>query len=62
MFLTSPFAFWFGTMINLSGSNYPCLEQISMVPKMFKQLRFDCYRKKKRKKDKGGGAFKHGTL
>ena len=29
-------------MITLSGSNYPCLKQISMVPKMFKPLRFDC--------------------
>ena len=26
----------------LSGSNYSCLERISMVPKMFEQLRFDC--------------------
>ena len=26
----------------LSGSNYPCLERISMVPKMFEPLRFDC--------------------
>ena len=24
------------------GSNYPCLERISMVPKMFEPLRFDC--------------------
>ena len=29
-------------MITLSGSNYPCLERISMVPKMFEPLRFDC--------------------
>ena len=29
-------------MINLSGSNYPCLEQFSMVPKMFEPLKFDC--------------------
>ena len=28
--------------LTLSGSNYPCLEQISMVPKMFEPLRFDC--------------------
>ena len=28
--------------ITLSGSNYPCLERISMVPKMFESLRFDC--------------------
>ena len=25
-----------------SGSNYPCLEQFSMVPKMFELLKFDC--------------------
>ena len=25
-----------------SGSNYPCLEQFSMVPKMFEPLKFDC--------------------
>ena len=25
-----------------SGSNYSCLEQISMVPKMFEPLKFDC--------------------
>ena len=25
-----------------SGSNYPCLERISMVPKIFEPLRFDC--------------------
>ena len=29
----------------LSGSNYPCLEQISMVSKMFEPLRFDCMNK-----------------
>ena len=28
--------------LTLSGSNYPCLERISMVPKMFEPLRFDC--------------------
>ena len=28
--------------LTLSGSNYPCLEWISMVPKMFEPLRFDC--------------------
>ena len=28
--------------LTLSGSNYPCLEQFSMVPKMFEPLRFDC--------------------
>ena len=30
--------------LTLSGSNYPCLEQISMVPDMFKPFRFDCIR------------------
>ena len=28
--------------VTLSGSNYPCLKWISMVPKMFEPLRFDC--------------------
>ena len=28
--------------LTLSGSNYPCLEQLSMVPKMFQPLKFDC--------------------
>ena len=28
--------------LTLSGSNYPCLERISMVPKMFEPLKFDC--------------------
>ena len=28
--------------LNLTGSNYPSLEQISMVPKMFEPLKFDC--------------------
>ena len=28
--------------LTLSGSNYPCLERISMVPKMFEPLRSDC--------------------
>ena len=28
--------------LTLSGSNYPYLEQISMVPKMFEPLKFDC--------------------
>ena len=27
--------------LNLKGSNYPSLEQISMVPKMFEPLKFD---------------------
>ena len=30
--------------LTLSDSNYPCLERISMVPKMFEPLRFDCIR------------------
>ena len=38
----SLFTFCTGAMITLSGSNYPCLERISMVPKMFEPLRFDC--------------------
>ena len=54
----SLFASWTGAMNTLSGSNYPCLERISMVPKMFEPLRFDCNfpvrraarRKKKKKK------------
>ena len=29
-------------LLNLIGSNYPSLEQISMVPKMFEPLKFDC--------------------
>ena len=28
--------------LNLVGSNYPSLEQISMIPKMFEPLSFDC--------------------
>ena len=28
--------------LSLVGSNYPSLEQISMVPKMFEPLKFDC--------------------
>ena len=28
--------------VTLSGSNYPCLEQISMAPNMFEPLKFDC--------------------
>ena len=27
--------------LTLSGSNYPCLEQLSMVPKIFEPLKFD---------------------
>ena len=29
-------------VITLNGSNYPYLEQSSMVPKMFEPVRFDC--------------------
>ena len=36
--LPSDLALW----LTLSGSSYPCLEQISMVPKMFEPLKFDC--------------------
>ena len=36
--LPSDLALW----LTLSGSNYPCLEQISMVPKMFELVKFDC--------------------
>ena len=36
--LPSDLALW----LTLSGSNYPYLEQISMVPKMFEPLKFDC--------------------
>ena len=28
--------------LNLIGSNYPSLQQISVVPKMFKPLKFNC--------------------
>ena len=28
--------------LTLSGSNYPYLKQVSMVPKMFEPLKFDC--------------------
>ena len=28
--------------LTLSGSSYPCLEQISMIPKVFEPLKFDC--------------------
>ena len=28
----------------LIGSNYPCLELIFMVPKVFEPLKFDCIR------------------
>ena len=31
-----------GPCLTLSGSNYPCLERISMVLKMFEPLMFDC--------------------
>ena len=29
----------------LTGSNYPCLELIFMVPKVFEPLKFDCIAK-----------------
>ena len=29
----------------LTGSTYPCLELIFMVPKVFEPLKFDCSRK-----------------
>ena len=28
--------------LTLSGSNYPCFEQLSMVPKIFQPLKFEC--------------------
>ena len=34
------FASWPGTMI--SGSNYPFLKLMSMVPRMFEPFKFDC--------------------
>ena len=37
-YLLSGLAPW----LTLSGSNYPCLEQFSMVLKMFEPLKFDC--------------------
>ena len=39
----SPFVSWPVAMIRLThtDSNYPCLEQIVMVPKMFEILKFD---------------------
>ena len=30
------------TWFALNGSNYPCFEQITMVPKLPKPLKFDC--------------------
>ena len=29
-------------MINIISSNYPCVEHIFMVPKVFEPLKFDC--------------------
>ena len=29
--------------LTLSGSNYPCLEQIYVVPRMFELMRFHCF-------------------
>ena len=40
----TPFASWPGAWINLTSSNYPSVEQISMVPKMFEPLKFNCIR------------------
>ena len=40
-YLPPDLALW----LTLSGSNYPCLEQIYMVPIMFELLRSDCIRK-----------------
>ena len=37
----SPFVSWPGAVIYLSGSNYLCLEPISMVSKMFEPLTFN---------------------
>ena len=31
-----------GLLSTLIGSNYPCLELIFMVPKVFEPLKFDC--------------------
>ena len=36
----------------LNGSNYPCLELIFMVPKVFEPLKFDCTYEKKNKVDR----------
>ena len=36
------FSFVFWPWLTRSGSNYPCLEQISMVRKMFEPLKVDC--------------------
>ena len=36
------FLFDLAPWLTLSGSNYPCLEKNSMVPKMFEPLKFDC--------------------
>ena len=29
-------------LLTLTGSNYPCLELIFMVPEVFEPLKFDC--------------------
>ena len=29
-------------LLTFSGSNYPCLELVFMVPKVFEPLKFDC--------------------
>ena len=49
-------------MINLSDSNYPYLEQISMVPKMFEPLKFDRMLPKHGKfvgRNSGGEVLRH---
>ena len=40
--ILSSFAFRPGAMINLSGSNFPFLEQILMFQRMFEPFKFDC--------------------
>ena len=37
--------------LTLSGSNYACLEQISMVPKLFEPLKFKCINEYTQEKD-----------
>ena len=45
--------------LTLSGSNYPCLEQISMVTKMLELLKFDCNNKTKRNRNGRKRTFGH---
>ena len=49
-YLLPDLALW----LTLSGSSYPYLEQISMVPKMFEPLKFDCSRKTRKIVPSGG--------